>query len=90
MARQAAREIIELFATEMYGHSPGRPAKMTFKVFDNDPQRTWRKGHAKAGDGFLFWRNRRAKDGSANLFAKLCKKARPRDFGTELRRQSCD
>lgn len=29
-------EILALFKKEMYGQSPGRPAGMTFKVFDND------------------------------------------------------
>ncbi len=29
-------EILDLFASQMYGRSPGRPEKMTFKVFDND------------------------------------------------------
>jgi hypothetical protein len=29
-------ELLELFTREMYGRSPGRPVKMTFKVFDND------------------------------------------------------
>lgn len=28
------KELIELFTNEMYGASPGRPQKMTFKVFD--------------------------------------------------------
>jgi hypothetical protein len=31
-------EILELFRANMYGRSPGRPEKMTFKVFDNDAQ----------------------------------------------------
>ncbi|MBT3199888.1 MAG: exo-alpha-sialidase, partial [Phycisphaerales bacterium] len=30
------KEILELFQREMYGISPGRPAKMTFKVFESD------------------------------------------------------
>ena len=29
-------ELIELFTREMYGRNPGRPAKMTFEVFDRD------------------------------------------------------
>ena len=35
--RQKRRpEVLELFRTHVYGRSPGRPAKMTFKVFDLD------------------------------------------------------
>ena len=31
-------EILKLFQTHMYGRSPGRPEKMTFKVFDLDAE----------------------------------------------------
>ncbi len=31
-------EILELFRTEVYGRSPGRPKEMTFEVFDNEPR----------------------------------------------------
>lgn len=30
-------ELLEFFAREMYGRSPGRPEKMIFEVFDRDP-----------------------------------------------------
>ncbi|RRB06825.1 glucuronyl esterase domain-containing protein [Larkinella rosea] len=30
-------ELLEQFATEMYGHSPGKPASMRFSVFDSNP-----------------------------------------------------
>ncbi|MVM35355.1 acetylxylan esterase [Spirosoma sp. HMF4905] len=33
---QRRPELLERFASEMYGHSPGKPAAMTFKVFDTD------------------------------------------------------
>lgn len=33
---QRRPELIEFFKNEMYGQSPGKPANMTFKVFDND------------------------------------------------------
>ncbi|WP_205702974.1 glucuronyl esterase domain-containing protein [Botryobacter ruber] len=31
-------ELLELFESEMYGRSPGKPENMTFKVFEKDPQ----------------------------------------------------
>ena len=31
-------ELLDLFAREMYGHSPGKPEKMTSEVFDRDEQ----------------------------------------------------
>jgi hypothetical protein len=33
---QRRAELLELFANEMYGHSPGKPAQMVFEVFDTD------------------------------------------------------
>lgn len=33
---QRRPELLEFFKKEMYGQSPGKPAGMTFKVFDND------------------------------------------------------
>ncbi|MGV8879858.1 MAG: acetylxylan esterase [Sphingobacteriaceae bacterium] len=36
---QARRlELLALYSLEMYGQSPGKPANMLFKVFDNDPK----------------------------------------------------
>ena len=31
-------EVLKLFQTHVYGVAPGRPAKMTFKVFDDEPK----------------------------------------------------
>lgn len=33
---QRRPELLEQFTNEMYGHSPGKPTTMTFKVFDTD------------------------------------------------------
>ncbi|WP_428667600.1 acetylxylan esterase [Runella sp.] len=33
---QRRKELLELFANEMYGHSPKRPSQMRFEVFDED------------------------------------------------------
>ena len=35
--RKRRTEILEMLTDEMYGSAPPRPVKMTFKVFDNDP-----------------------------------------------------
>ena len=35
---QRRPELLALFASQMYGHSPGRPAQMRFAVFDTDPK----------------------------------------------------
>lgn len=35
---QRRPELLEHFANEMYGHSPGKPSSMTVEVFDNEPK----------------------------------------------------
>ena len=40
-------EVLELFRTHMYGKSPGRPGKMTFKVFDDDREALGGKARRK-------------------------------------------
>ena len=41
------KEILKLFRSEMYGISPGRPEKMTFKVFDSDDKALGGKARRK-------------------------------------------
>ena len=58
-------EIVRLFEENEYGRSPGRPADMTFDVFDKGTPALRRQGHSPTGDHLLLGGQERPEDGSA-------------------------
>ena len=62
-------EIVRLFEENQYGRSPGRPAAMSFDVFDKGTPAFDGKGDPPPGDDLLLGGQGRAEDGPADLSA---------------------
>ena len=80
-------EILELFRSQVYGRSPGRPAGMTFDLASIDKQALARKGDPQGGRGQILGRQGRARDEPPHLPACRGEESRAGFPGIELHGQ---
>jgi len=70
-------EIVRLFEENEYGRAPGRPAGMSFDVFDKGTPAFGWEGHPPASDGVLLGGQGRPEDGSALYLPADARKPSP-------------
>ena len=81
-------EILELFRSNVFGRSPGRPQGMTFELAEINQQALGGSCHPQAGGGLLLEEEGRPEDGDSALSAGRGAEARAGFPGPELHRQS--